>query len=181
MDSMRLLKRCAPAVIACGVMATPSGVSAQDTEWNRYTLEDLGGVFVRIEVNDVCQGAGVVASAFEAETSVRLIEAEVGVLTRSEMLAQPGLPELRVSLECASGSGRLADAMAYAVGLRVQQAAQMLRDTQITLPESVTWYSTRLGVVAAGEATAAIEATLAEAVAEFAVAWAEAHAVEGSR
>ena len=29
----------------------PAAVHGQDTEWNRYTLEDLGGVFVRFGVD----------------------------------------------------------------------------------------------------------------------------------
>ena len=40
----------------------PSLLSAQDTEWNRYTLEELGGVFVRTEANAMCESRGVSAS-----------------------------------------------------------------------------------------------------------------------
>ena len=151
----------------------PTGVEAQDTEWNRYTLEDLGGVFIRIETNGVCESAGLTASDFEASTSLKLIDAEVGVLTREEMLDNPAMPELRVSLECADGPG---GAMAYSVGLRVQQAAQMLRDTQITLPEAVTWYSTRIGLAAAPDAASVLETALNEKLDEFVEAWAAAHA-----
>ena len=175
------MTRCVPAALAVAMMVIPVAVLAQDTEWNRYTLEDLGGVFVRIEVDEVCQTAGVAASAFEADVSLRLIEAEVGVLTRSEMLAHPAMPELRVTLECAAGANGVRGAMAYSVGLRVQQVAQMLRDTQITLPESVTWYSTKIGVAAAGQAPAAIESALGQALGDFVEAWAAAHSDEGSR
>ena len=71
-------------------------------------------------------------------------------------------------------------AIAYSVGLRVQQAAQMLRDTQITLPEAVTWYTTRIGASTAAGASEAVRNTLMETVDEFAQAWAAAHADEGS-
>ena len=167
------MRRCVSAVAALAFFGVPTGLEAQDTEWNRYTLEDLGGVFIRIEANDVCESAGVTASDFEANTSLKLIEAEVGVLTREEMLDNPAMPELRVSLECAEGSG---GTIAYSVGLRVQQAAQMLRDTQITLPEAVTWYSTRIGLAATSDAASALEVALDEKLDEFAEAWAAAHA-----
>ncbi|MEM7417654.1 MAG: hypothetical protein AAF389_19355, partial [Gemmatimonadota bacterium] len=119
-------------VAALGALAVsaPSQLQAQDTEWNRYTLEDLGGVFIRFEISDACSASGVAASAFEAEASLKLIDADVGVLTQTEMLENPAMPELRISVDCASGA---ANTVAWAVGLRVQQAAQMLRDTQITL------------------------------------------------
>ncbi|MDA0328008.1 MAG: hypothetical protein O2958_03185 [Gemmatimonadetes bacterium] len=156
-------------------LVVPSGATAQDTDINRYTLEDLGGVFVRIEVGDACQGSGITSAAYEANVSLQLIEAEVGVLTRSEMLTHPAMPELRISLDCAGGANGSAGAMAYSVGLRVQQAAQMLRDTQITLPEAVTWYALKVGVTSPGEAAEDVGATLTEQVALFAAAWASAH------
>ena len=161
------------------VLAVPHGAAAQDQEFNRYTLEDLGGVFVRMEVAEACQSAGITASAFEADVSMALMESDVGVLTREEMLEMPALPELRVTIDCASGANGSSDAMAYSVSLRVQQAAQMLRDTQITLPEAVTWYSTRIGVTESGAAVQAVESALEEQVASFATAWTEINAPEG--
>ncbi len=172
------MRRNVCAVAALAFFGVPAGVEAQDTEWNRYTLEDLGGVFVRIEANDVCERAGVTTSHFEASTSLKLIEAEVGVLTREEMLDNPAMPELRVSLECAVGPG---GTMAYSVGLRVQQAAQMLRDTQITLPEAVTWYSTRVGLAPISDAASALEIALDDELDDFVEAWEAAHADEGTR
>lgn len=152
---------------------------AQDTEWNRYTLEDLGGVFVRIEANEACQAAGVTPATYEADVSLKLIESEVGVLTQAEMLTHPAMPELRISLDCAGGSAGQSGSLAYSVGLRVQQAAQMMRDTQITLPEAVTWFSTAVGVTGPGSAADAIGATLMEQIQGFATAWTEINADEG--
>lgn len=172
------MKRCVGALAVTALLAAPSVVAGQDAAWNRYTLEGLDGVFVRIEANDVCEEANVRASDFEAATSLQLIEAEVGVLTLAEMLERPALPELRVSLECATGAGGM---VAYTVGLRLQQAAQMLRDTQITLPEAVTWYAAKLGVVSAADAPAALSAALDEKLTQFAEAWAEVNTEEGSR
>lgn len=166
-------------VAALTLMSAPAGATGQDTDWNRYTLEDLGGVFIRIEVNDVCEEAGITASTYEAVVSLRLIEADVGVLTRQEMLEHPAMPELRISLDCADGSNGASGTLAYSVGLRVQQAAQMLRDTQITLAEAVTWYSTRVGVASSSGAAEAIGAVLTEEVGAFAEVWAAVHAEEG--
>lgn len=174
------MKRTVFLGLALVLCAVPTSAAAQDTEWNRYTLEDLGGVFVRIEANEACQAAGVTAAAYEADVSLKLIEAEVGVLTQVEMLALPALPELRISLECANGSGGMSGTMAYSVGLRVQQAAQMLRDTQITLPEAVTWFSTDVGVTSTGGAVDAVGTDLIEAITTFATAWTEINTEEGT-
>ncbi len=159
---------------AAALALLPGAVQAQDTEWNRYTLEDLGGVFVRLEVAEPCEAAGVTAAMFEADVSLKLIEAEVGVLTMEEMLAHPAMPELRVSLDCANGGG----SMAWSVALRVQQSAQMLRDTQITLPEAVTWFSSELGVSSQGGAADAVGAAVMRQVDAFAEAWTAINADE---
>lgn len=170
------MKRALRAALLLAAVATPVSLQGQDTEWNRYTLEDLGGIFVRIEVADGCSAAGVTASAYEADVSLKLIEGEVGVLTQAEMLLHPAMPELRVSIECADGSNGSSGSLAYSVGLRVQQSAQMLRDTQITLPEAVTWYSTKLGMASTASAGGAVGATLMSAVDDFVTAWTEIHA-----
>jgi len=163
----------------CATAALPAALSGQDEVWNRYTLENLSGVHIQFEVAETCGGVGVASSDFEASTSLQLIEADVGVLTREEMLDNLALPELRVSLDCADGAG---GPMAYVVGLRVQQAAQMLRDTQITLPEAVTWYSTRVGLTTASSATTDIGAALTAELGAFAEAWKAANAeAEGAR
>lgn len=163
------------SLLAALALLAPASLSGQNTQWNQATLEDLGGVFIRLEVGEPCQAAGVSGSDFEAAVSLQLIEAEVGVLTREEMLRNPALPELRVDLDCAPGNG----ATAYSVGLRVQQAAQMVRDTQVTLPEAVTWYTTKLGVAAGSELETALQSALTEQLTEFAKAWGEANADEG--
>lgn len=160
------------------LVVLPGGAEAQDTEWNRYTLEGLGGVFVNIVVADTCEPTGVTASEFEADVSLQLMEADVPVLTREQMLQLPALPELRVTVGCATGSAGTNGSMAYSVELRVQQSAQMLRDTQITLPEAVTWYSTRIGVTAPDAAVQTIGAALSEQVTAFSTAWTEVHAAE---
>jgi len=174
------MKRRIAVAALLAAICLPAAGSAQDTEWNRYTLEDLGGVFIRIEANEVCEGIGVTSGAFEADVSLRLIEAEVGVLTRDEMLTHQAMPELRITLDCVTGANGATGAMAYSVGLRVQQAAQMLRDTQITLPEAVTWYASRIGVSSEAGVQEAVRTTLMTTVDEFAKAWAAAHAEEGT-
>ena len=165
-----------------GAAFAPAAVYGQDTEWNRYTLEDLGGVFVRFEVGDGCAAAAIAASSYEADVSLKLMDAEVGVLKIEEMLAHPAMPELRISLDCADGSNGASGTTAWSVALRVQQSAQMLRDTQITLPEAVTWFSTEIGASSVGGVTAAGGCALTRQRDAFAEAWAGAHvAEEGDR
>lgn len=168
--------------VAAGLLAlaitTPPALTAQDTEWNRYTLEDLSGVHIRMEVAEACESAGIAASQFEADIATTLMEAEVGVLTREEMLGVPALPELRITIDCARGDNGAGGSMAYSVALRVQQAAQMVRNTQITLPEAVTWYSTHVGVTGSGSAVQAVESTLAEQLDGFITAWTEINSAD---
>ena len=173
------MRRWLPTGLAVAALTAPVTVQAQDSEWNRYTLENLGGVFVQFEANDACTAAGVNASAYEADVSLKLIDGEVGVLTEAEMLAHPAMPELHVSLDCADGQNGSSGAMAYSVGLRVQQAAQMLRDTQITLPESVTWFTSEVGVTTPGAAVDDVGAALNRSIEGFIEAWTAANATEG--
>jgi hypothetical protein len=165
-------------LLGLAVALVPLSAQGQDTEWNRYTLEDLGGVHVRFDVTDACESAGVTASLYEADASLKLMDAEVGVLTMEEMLEHPAMPELRITIDCASGSNGSSGSAAWSVALRVQQSAQMLRDTQITLPEAVTWFSSEIGVSSQGALADAIGAALTREVEGFVEAWTEVHAEE---
>ena len=157
---------------------TSPGAAAQDTVWNRYTLEGLNGLYIRAETNQGCEGAGVSAESIRADAETVLTEAEVPLLTEREMLESPGLPELRVTFECGGG---VAGVVGYSVSVRVQQATQMIRDTQITLPEAVTWYATTVGVAEAGTTADVLGEALRAKLAEFAEAFKAANAdVEGS-
>ena len=162
-------------ILLAAVLAAFSadGAAAQDTVWNRYTLEGLAGVYIRAETNQGCEGAGVSRESIRSAAEAVLTEAEVPLLTEREMLESPGLPELRVTFECGGG---VAGVVGYSVALRVQQAVQMIRDTQITLSEAVTWYATAVGVAEAGTAAAALDAALGARLAEFVDAFKAANA-----
>ena len=166
---------CPFAVLA--VIWVGADVAAQDKTWNRYTLEELGGVFVWAEVDPTCENAGVTRQSVQADAEATLVESEVDLLTEGEMLRNPGLPELRITLECAAGTGaNVSDAVAFAVSVRVQQAAQMTRDSQISLPEAVTWWTTAVGVDGPAAVQAALQEALQGAVEAFATAYVEANA-----
>ena len=66
-------------------------------------------------------------------------------------------------------------AVAYSVSLRVQQSAQMTRDSQISLPEAITWWSTTMGVDGSAGVQTALQETLKGKVEEFATAYIEAN------
>ena len=160
-------------------MSAPANVAAQDKVWNRYTLEDLGGVFVRVETGESCEAVGVTRRDVQADVEAILLESEVELLTEGEMLRNLALPELRVTLECVIGEDQGAtDAVAYAVSVRVQQAAQMTRNSQISLPEAVTWWSTMVGVAGSSSVQEALEENLRVKLEEFATAYIEANAEE---
>lgn len=166
----------APLVAAAvAMLCLPAPGVAQDTEWNRYTLEDLVGVHVRAETNQGCEGAGLSAESVRTEAVAALEAAEVPLLTEREMLESPGIPELRVTVECGGG---VAGVVGYSVSVRVQQATQMIRDNQITLSEAVTWWTTGVGVAEAGTVAGALGAELQARLSAFADAFAAANAEE---
>ena len=170
------MKRFVCTLAALAAVLVPAHGAAQDQVWNRYTLEDLGGVFVRVEADEPCGSMGVTRRDAQADAESILLESEVELLTEGEMLRNPGLPELRITLECVIGEGDGASgAVAYSVSLRVQQSAQMTRDTQISLPEAVTWWTTAVGVAGSGGVQAALDEDLRAKVEEFATAYIEAN------
>ena len=164
------------ALVALMATWVPADLVAQNTVWNRYTLEELGGVFVRAETDPACESVGVTRRGVQADAEAILVESEVDLLTEGEMLRNPGLPELRITLECVAGEGEGASgAVAYSVSLRVQQSAQMTRDSQISLAETVTWWSTVVGVKGSATAQTALQEALKGKVEEFATAYVEAN------
>jgi hypothetical protein len=173
------MKRYLSVFVAVTLLSVPAGLEAQDTEWNRYTLDGLGGVFVRAEADGACESAGVTASSLLAESAVKLIEASVDVLTEDQMLENAALPELRISVECVMGSGNgSAGVLAYGVSVRVQQSAAMIRDAQVTLPEAVTWYATEVGVASSADAAAALGRAIDGKIEQFAEAYIAANAAD---
>ncbi|MYB97893.1 MAG: hypothetical protein F4X60_04970 [Gemmatimonadetes bacterium] len=164
------------ATVGLVAALAPVAAAAQDTTWNRYTLDGLVGVHIRAETNLGCEGAGVSAESIRADATAVLEAAEVPLLTEQEMLADPGLPELRVTFECGGG---VAGAVGYSVSVRVQQATQMIRDTQITLSEAVTWWASGVGVAAAGSTAETLKGVLEAKLGEFAEAFKEANGEEG--
>lgn len=173
------MKHRAPLLAALGALAVAAPVNAQDTEWNRYTLEGLPGVFVRAEANQGCESVGMPASAVQADAAVVLLEGDVPLLTEEEMLADVALPELRITLECTAGGNGASGTVGFSVSVRMQQAVKMIRDEQITLSEAVTWFTTEVGVASAAGAQGAIKALLAERLGEFTEAYAAANGEEG--
>lgn len=170
------MKRYALMAMTLRLIGLPVGSAAQDTVWNRYTLEDLGGVFVSAQTGAACAGAGVTDESVRVRAEETLAAADVELLTQGEMLRNPGLPEFRIILECAPGDGvAVTGALAYSVAVRVHQSTQMTRDNQITLSEAVTWFATGLGVAAIVDAQAVLEAAVTARVEEFAAAYTEAN------
>jgi hypothetical protein len=171
------MKRYWSVFAAVTLLSAPAGLEAQDTEWNRYTLDGLGGVFVRAEADGACESAGVTSSSLLAGSALTLIDASVDVLTEEQMLENPALPELRIIVECVMGLGDgTAGVLAYGVSVRVQQSVQMIRDAQVTLPEAVTWYATEVGVASSTAAAAALQRAIDGKLEQFATAYVAANA-----
>ena len=159
-------------------LAGPAALQGQDTEWNRYTLEGLTGVYVRAETGEGCTAVGLDPSSVKAEAEATLFES-VPILTEQEMLETPGLPELRITIVCSEGENGASGALAFSVEVRVQQSAKMVRDEQVTLAEAVTWWTTSVGATSTQNAPAAVSAAIGERLGAFAEAFALANAEGG--
>lgn len=173
------MKRLACTTISLILLCSPGVLDAQDTEWNRYTLEKIGGVYLSVVGNLTCESIGVTSSEVQANAAIKLLESEVDLLTEDEMLENPGLPELRITLQCVVGEqSDVGGAIAYSIEVRVNQAAKMVRDEQVTLAEAVTWYTTAVGVSGTDESHQALHETIDMKLEEFAKAYVEANAEE---
>ena len=173
------MKRLACTIVGLMLISAPGVLDAQDTEWNRYTLQKIGGVHVSVVGNQTCESVGVIASEVQANAAIKLLESEVDLLTEDEMLENPGLPELRITLQCVVGDQSDVDgAIAYSIEVRVNQAAKMVRDEQVTLAEAVTWYTTAVGVANADDTQQALHEVIDGKLEEFAKAYVEANGEE---
>jgi len=161
------------------LISAPGVLDAQDTEWNRYTLQKIGGVHVSVVGNQTCESVGVISSEVRANAAIKLLESEVDLLTEDEMLENPGLPELRITLQCVVGDqSDVGGVIAYSIEVRVNQAAKMVRDEQVTLAEAVTWYTTAVGVANADDTQQALREVIDGKLEEFAKAYVEANGEE---
>ena len=161
------------------LISAPGVLDVQDTEWNRYTLQKIGGVHVSVVGNQTCESVGVISSEVRANAAIKLLESEVDLLTEDEMLENPGLPELRITLQCVVGDqSDIGGAIAYSIEVRVNQAAKMVRDEQVTLAEAVTWYTTAVGVANADDTQQALREVIDVKLEEFAKAYVEANGEE---
>ena len=173
------MKRLACTIVGLMLISAPGVLDAQDTEWNRYTLQKIGGVHVSVVGNQTCESVGVISSEVRANAAIKLLESEVDLLTEDEMLENPGLPELRITLQCVVGDqSDVGGAIAYSIEVRVNQAAKMVRDEQVTLAEAVTWYTTAVGVANADDTQQALREVIDVKLEEFAKAYVEANAEE---
>ena len=164
------------SILAVGCLIwVASPLSAQDTEWNRYTLEDLEGVYLRAETAEACREFQVLTEEVTEEAHKVLEDEDIAVMSESEMLSSPGLPDLRITVDCSEGPD---DTVAYSVWVRMQQAARMVRDPQLQLSEAVTWYTTSFGVVDDNKTRGAVEDAIEDTMEVFAAAFRAANPVE---
>ncbi len=173
------MKRLACTIVGLMLISAPGVLDAQDTEWNRYTLQKIGGVHVSVVGNQTCESVGVISSEVRANAAIKLLESEVDLLTEDEMLENPGLPELRITLQCVVGDqSDVGGAIEFSIEVRVKHAAKMVRDDQVTLAEAVTWYTMAVGVANADDTQQALHEVIDVKLEEFAKAYVEANAEE---
>ena len=81
---------CALAVLTA--MSIPPDAAAQDKIWNRYTLEDLGGVFVRTETSEPCESVGVTRRDVQVDAEAILLAGATPVFV--DCIESTGLVDL---------------------------------------------------------------------------------------
>ena len=162
------------ALLTLVLLNLPFSAQAQDEIWNQYSLEGIGGVFVETTTNAACELTGVSNDETQAIVERTLLESEVELLTRQEMLRNPALPELRVSSQCLVNQ----ETIAYFVSVMMHQSIQMTRDSQISLPEGVTWYSTGMGIGSVTDLQTSMAQTVQEEIETFSAAYLEANSEE---
>ena len=161
-------------LLALVLLSLPFSAQAQDEVWNNYSLEGVGGVFVQTSTNAACELSGVSNDETQAIVERTLLESQVELLTRQEMLRNPALPELRGSSQCLVNQ----ETIAYFVSIMMHQSVQMTRDSQISLPEGVTWYSTGMGIGSVTDLQTSIAETVQEEIEIFSAAYLEANSEE---
>lgn len=123
--------------------AVPIGLAGQDNPSTRASLEGLPGVGVKVHVSDAAQEAGYTESRLRTDAELRLRESGIRVLSRDEVIATDGYPDLRITLNAFDQDGL----MVYSVDVELLQSVALRRQPSITLVEGVTWSVGSYGTV----------------------------------
>lgn len=128
---MRLL------VVLAGFLTLTTALSAQmDDESSRRTLAGLRGVEVVVEdLNPAVPHPGIEQSDIQTDVELKLREAGIPVLPKSQGVLSPGSPWLYVRLALFTREDGM---YAYAIEVVLNQSTRMIRDASI-MSTATTW------------------------------------------
>jgi hypothetical protein len=133
---------------------------------NRPIFAGLTGVGVLVEdVNSKAKEDGLDKTTLQTDVELRLREAGVPVLLKSEALKRPGCPILYLSvivLERESGG------YAYSADVELTEQVTLVRKPAVIAIGATTWHARSIvGVVGASELAETVRGTVRDQVAQF--------------
>ncbi len=158
--------------IAC-LLLPPGPTSAVDDEWERLTratLKGLQGVHVLVEkMHPEAARAGLAKATLQTDVEVKLRQAGIRVLSKTETLAAPGNPFLYLQVGTLVG-GAASEFYVYSIRLSLTQLVVLDRNAAvITAP---TWSAAqRIGTIGSARLSTIVREHVRDQVDQFINAW----------
>jgi len=139
---MRLYAAC---IALCCFSTT---IAYADSEIERASLRGLKGVSVLIDEmsSPAAKGAGLDEVTFRTDVELKLRLAGIRVLTKSEVLSEPGRPQLHIRI-VATGT------LAFSIDCELIQDVLLNRDPKFSIP-APTWARAEVGNASGAKAFA---------------------------
>ena len=123
--------------LATGFLLCSTAV-AGDNEFTRPSLKGIQGVHVVVENLDPTEEeAGLTVADLQTDVELKLRLAGIPVLSKQEMVAVPGMPDLYVTVNVNSSTTR--DLWPYAIEIQFQQNVTLVRNPQTLILGATTW------------------------------------------
>ncbi len=114
------------------VMMAPVSLILADSELERATLVGLKGVEVVVEeVDPEAERDGLVKSTLQTEVELKLRQAGILVLSRTQAGSTPGNPWLYLRVSAVKGSGTLQRLYVFSVSLELNQIVRLDRNPSV--------------------------------------------------
>ncbi len=158
-------------VITC-LFVAPGATSASDDELARATLKGLRGVHVIVEnIDSEAERAGLAQATLRTDVELKLRQAGIAVLSRTEAFATPGKPVLYLDVHARAPRGAASGSYAYSIHLELQQLVVLERNAAMILL-APTWSTPGgVGIVASAQLSTVVRENVRDEVDRFINAW----------
>jgi len=148
------------AILALSLLLMGTLCKASDTTYDRESLRGLPGVSVVVEgLGDIGKQAGLTVEQLQTDVELKLRQAGIKVLSKSEVRSTPGAPHLYVNVYMLQSG-------ACHIDVRVNQFARLERRNSTRVIAS-TWSIEALGFTPAIQAAATIRRNVGARVDRF--------------